>query len=336
MKFVLFKKSLETDPAPIYLFDGEEEYFKERGEEMLKEKFLQEPSLNFSVFHGETMKGSQLTALLAAVQSIPFMSEKRIVKVTDFYPTEADYERYLKEYFEHPQPDTILLIVNSTAAKGKSFDLRKGANVTWVDCSKADEDTVLRWIYTQFKRAGISIDTDSCERIMRYCLSDMTRIRGETEKLIAFAAKSKRIEPCDVDNVVYRDADYKIYEMSNALELRNFTKFLTVQAELLSKGFDETAILNALCSYYRGMYEILVLRKSDVETAKVLGMKEYGVKVNRRQAESLGIKRVEELYFRIFEAMNRIKSGEWSAAAALNAVNTQLFFGSSANNVESV
>ena len=100
MKFVLFKKSLETDPAPIYLFDGEEEYFKERGEEMLKEKFLQEPSLNFSVFHGETMKGSQLTALLAAVQSIPFMSEKRIVKVTDFYPTEADYERYLKEYFE--------------------------------------------------------------------------------------------------------------------------------------------------------------------------------------------------------------------------------------------
>ena len=38
MKFVLFKKSLETDPAPIYLFDGEEEYFKERGEEMLKEK----------------------------------------------------------------------------------------------------------------------------------------------------------------------------------------------------------------------------------------------------------------------------------------------------------
>ena len=43
MKFVLFKNSLKEGAAPIYLFDGEEEYFKERGEEMLKERFLGEP-----------------------------------------------------------------------------------------------------------------------------------------------------------------------------------------------------------------------------------------------------------------------------------------------------
>ena len=58
MKFVLFKKSLEEGAQPIYLFDGEEEYFKERGEAMLKEKFLGEPSLNYTVFQGESLKGS--------------------------------------------------------------------------------------------------------------------------------------------------------------------------------------------------------------------------------------------------------------------------------------
>ena len=55
MKFVLFKKSLEGGASPIYLFDGEEEYFKKRGEEMLRERFLGEPSLNYSVFHGESL-----------------------------------------------------------------------------------------------------------------------------------------------------------------------------------------------------------------------------------------------------------------------------------------
>lgn len=40
MKFVMFKKSLEEGVSPIYLFDGEEEYFKERGEDMLKERYL--------------------------------------------------------------------------------------------------------------------------------------------------------------------------------------------------------------------------------------------------------------------------------------------------------
>ena len=38
MKFVLFRKSLEEGAAPIYLFDGEEVYFKERGEQMLNAK----------------------------------------------------------------------------------------------------------------------------------------------------------------------------------------------------------------------------------------------------------------------------------------------------------
>ena len=194
MKFVLFKKSLEGGASPIYLFDGEEEYFKKRGEEMLRERFLGEPSLNYSVFHGENLKGAALTALVTAAESFPFMSEKRIVKVTDLYPTEKDYESYLKSYFEHPAESTILLIVNSAPPKGKAFDLKKAPNVTRVDCSKADEETVLRWIYAQFRRAGIGADTECCERIMQYCLGDMSRIAGETEKLLAYGAKSKKIK----------------------------------------------------------------------------------------------------------------------------------------------
>ena len=332
MKFVLFKKSLEEGAAPVYLFDGEEEYFKERGEEMLKAKFLQEPSLNYTVMQGDSLKGTQMTGLLAAVQCVPFMSEKRIVKVTDFFPSEKDYTTYLKPYLENPQRDTILLIVNSAAPKGKTADLRKAPNVTWVDCSRADEDTVLRWIYTQFKRNGISADTDCCERIMRYCLFDMSRISGETQKLIAYASDTKKITPADVDAVVYRDTEYKTYEMSNALGLKNYGKFMAVQSELLAKGMDETAVLNALCSYFRGMFEISLLQKSDAETAKVLGMKEYGVKMSRRQAETMGQRRVEECFRSINNALNRMKAGEISAAAALQTVNLQLFFGGNANN----
>lgn len=57
MKFIMFKGSLEEGVAPIYLFDGEEEYFKRRGEEMLKQKYLTEPSLNYSIFDGAELKG---------------------------------------------------------------------------------------------------------------------------------------------------------------------------------------------------------------------------------------------------------------------------------------
>ena len=330
MKFVLFKNSLKEGAAPIYLFDGEEEYFKERGEEMLKERFLGEPSLNYSAFHGETLKGAALTSLVAAAQSFPFMSEKRIVRVTDFYPTEKEYETYLKGYFENPSADTILLIVNSSRPKGK-FDLKKMPNVTYVDCGKADEETVLRWIYTQFRRAGVRADTDCCERVMHYCLGDMSRIAGETEKLIAYAGQGGAVSPEDVDAVVYKDAEYKTYEMTGAFGAGNYAKFLSVQRELMEKGADEGAVLNALCAYLRNLLEILLLKKSDAETARALGMNEYAVKMSRRQANAVGAARVRVCWEYVYAAISGVRSGELTAPAALLKVNAQLFYGEDAN-----
>lgn len=330
MKFVLFKNSLKEGAAPIYLFDGEEEYFKERGEEMLKERFLGEPSLNYSAFHGETLKGAALTSLVAAAQSFPFMSEKRIVKVTDFYPTEKEYETYLKGYFENPSADTVLLIVNSSRPKGK-FDLKKMPNVTYVDCGKADEETVLRWIYTQFRRAGVRADTDCCERVMHYCLGDMSRIAGETEKLIAYAGQGGAVSPEDVDAVVYKDAEYKTYEMTGAFGAGNYAKFLSVQRELMEKGADEGAVLNALCAYLRSLLEILLLKKSDAETARALGMNEYAVKMSRRQANAVGAARVRVCWEYVYAAISGVRSGELTAPAALLKVNAQLFYGEDAN-----
>ena len=330
MKFVLFKNSLKEGAAPIYLFDGEEEYFKERGEEMLKERFLGEPSLNYSAFHGETLKGAALTSLVAAAQSFPFMSEKRIVKVTDFYPTEKEYETYLKGYFENPSADTVLLIVNSSRPKGK-FDLKKMPNVTYVDCGKADEETVLRWIYTQFRRAGVRADTDCCERVMHYCLGDMSRIAGETEKLIAYAGQGGAVSPEDVDAVVYKDAEYKTYEMTGAFGAGNYAKFLSVQRELMEKGADEGAVLNALCAYLRNLLEILLLKKSDAETARTLGMNEYAVKMSRRQANAVGAARGRACWEYGYAAISGVRSGELTAPAALLKVNAQLFYGEDAN-----
>lgn len=331
MKFVLFKKSLEEGAAPIYLFDGGEEYFKERGEEMLKENFLGEPSLNYTSFHGENLRGSALVDLISAAESFPFMSDKRIVKVTDLYPTEKEYENYLKKYFENPLPSTILLIVISSTAKGKGFDLKKAPNVTWVDCSKAEEETVLRWIFTQFKRAGISADTECCERIMHYCLADMSRIAGETEKLLSYAAESKKITSDEVDEIVYRDTDYKIYEMTNAVGMKNYNKYLSVMNELLEKGVDHMAVLNSLCSYFRNMFEILLLNKSDAETAKILGMKEYAVKMSRRQADGLGANRVRECFLKINQAINGVKNGLLSPEGAVLKIDAQMFFSERSN-----
>ncbi len=332
MKFVLFKKSLEEGAAPIYLFEGEEEYFKARGEEMLRAKFIAEPALDAAAYDGAELKGGALRSLVSAAQSFPFVSEKRLVKVTGLYPSEREYAAYLKDYFEDPQPSTILLIVNSASSKGRGFDLKKAPNVTFVDCGRADEETVLRWIFTRFRRERVAADTEVCERVMRYCLGDMSRVAGETEKLIAYAGKGGRLIGEDVDEIVYRDTDYKMYEMTEAVALGNYTKYASVMAELRAKGADEMNLLNALCSYFRTLFDVSVLRQSDAAAASSLGMKEYAVKMSRRRASAFAPVRLKKCFLSLNAAVNAVKQGRLTPEGALLRANSDIFFALRPNN----
>ena len=86
MKYVDFKKFTDENGAqPIYLFEGEEVYFREKGEAMLKTRYLQEPTLDYASFDGGTLKGDKLKTLVDAVNCFPFISDKRIFNTSVFY-----------------------------------------------------------------------------------------------------------------------------------------------------------------------------------------------------------------------------------------------------------
>ena len=103
MKYVDFKKFTDENGAqPIYLLEGEEVYFLERGEILIKSRFVRDTALDFVSYDGASLKGGKIADLVSAVNAFPFLSQKRMVKVTDFYPTEEEYQTYLKGLFENP------------------------------------------------------------------------------------------------------------------------------------------------------------------------------------------------------------------------------------------
>ena len=71
MKYVDFKKFTDENGAlPIYLFEGEETYFRERGAALLLDRFLKEPTLDYTAFDGAALKGDKLKALADAANFI--------------------------------------------------------------------------------------------------------------------------------------------------------------------------------------------------------------------------------------------------------------------------
>lgn len=330
MKYIDFKKYTDENGAqPIYLFEGEEVYFREKGEALLKARFLQEPTLDYASFDGGSLKGDKIKSLIDAVNCFPFVSEKRVVRVNEFYPTDKDFDFYLKDLFANPPRDSILLIVNGGKGKAGTAALAKKSNVTYVDCARSDEETIKKWIYGTCKRAGVYADGVTCGKLATYCVFDMARIAQETEKLLGYcsAVGMQRLTDELVDELVYPDAEYKIYELANALARKNYSTYMRVIKDLSTRGFNETSLLSSLASYFKGLYETSLCKGSDQEVAAALGIKEYAARKNREQAAKFGRDALLELYNATYGAISSIKCGELTPASALKAVTARLFFG---------
>ena len=330
MKYVDFKKFTDENGAQsIYLFEGEEGYFRERGETLLKARFLQEQTLDYISFDGVSLKGDKILEIVEALNAFPFMSERRIVRVSEFYPTEKEYETYLKKTFENPPTSGMLLIVNGAKPKMGGATLSKKPNVTHIDCGKADEETIKKWIYLTCKKEGVYADGVTCGKLALYCNLDMARIAKETEKLLSYceAEKIQRLSDELVDSLVYPDAEYKLYELTNALARKNYGAFMKILNELAVKGYNELSLLSSLASYFKGLYEVLNMKGSDGEIANALGIKEYAVKKNREQAVKFQKGELLRVYNGVYQAISDVKCGVMTPQSALKTVTARLFFG---------
>jgi DNA polymerase III delta subunit len=323
MKFTELKNDIAQGAQKIYLIDGDDAYFRSKAEEQIKVAFLTMPELNYTSFDGTMYKGANLTEITSALAAFPFMAEKRIIKISEFYPTEGDYDKYIKAAFENCPDTTIVIIVNSLGKKGVDFKRKKF--VTYVDCNRADEETVTKWAYITLKRAGVAATIDACQKIAAYCLCNMARVSVEVEKFIQLK-KQGTIDVNDVDELVYKDADYRVYEMTGAIAKKNMNAFTSICLDLIEKSYDENAILAALLSYFKNLLIISTANSSDAALADMLKMKEYGVKKSREQANVFGKDRLTYYVNSLYDLSAKLKSGRLTAQGALYVAMGDVFF----------
>lgn len=329
MKYVDFRKFTDENGAqPIYLFEGEEIYFREKGEALLRSRYVQEPLLDYVSFDGNSLKGDKISALISAVNSFPFISQKRFVKVTEFYPAEKDFEQYLRPIFESPASSTILFISNTAKEKAGGVSLSKCKNVVYVDCGKSDEETIKKWIYLTMKKAGVVADGMTCDLIAAYCNYDMARISMETEKLLlcAESAGVTRLTDEIVRENVHPETEYKIFELTNAVSRNNYSEFIRILQDLTMKTTDIIPVLSMIASYFKTLYEVRIMKGSSAAIAAELGMKEFVVRKNKDQALKFSPQTLLNCYESVYGAIAAMKCGELTPQAAVKTVTAKIFF----------
>lgn len=327
MKFTQLTKSLQQAVAPAYLIEGEEAYFRDAAVKAITEAVnISQPLLNNVRYEGESLKGDRLLSFRDELFTLPFFDEKRIVRVYGFFPAEKEFESVLAPYLENPCETTVLLIVNE-GKKANAAELKKKKNLTFVDCAREDEETLSRWLFSLMRRMGLVPDADACALMVRFCARDASRMKAETEKLLSLLGEGERVTGAHIEEYVTKDAEYKIYEMTQAASRGNFAKFQEIANDLMKKGFDEHALLSSLTSHFETLAAVSNMKGSDEEIAKALSQNAYAVKKNREAARRLGKERVKELYEGLYGLSSGAKSGKFQKQGALFLATAKIFFG---------
>ena len=151
MKFTDLKKSLDDGESfSVYLIEGEDAYFRNSAVKSIKDKFIEAPEINFVSFDGETLDVSEFTASLSA---LPFMSKKRMTAVREFYPKADGIKGEFKDFLSAPPAESLLVVVNEKPCES----LKKYPSVCVIDCQKADEVTLARWIIAYLKKRNVEL-----------------------------------------------------------------------------------------------------------------------------------------------------------------------------------
>ena len=302
LKYTEFKNQLEDGKVfSVYLFEGEDAFSRERGMSLIKNKCVSEPALNYVCLESDCTPSELVTSL----EGYPFMSQKRMTLIREFYPKQDFFKGGLKDYLENPSLDSVFVILNEKPCDA----LKKYDSVLVVDCSKADTSLLVRWIKGECQRAGVQIDGQTATTIAEYCLSDMTRIQTETNKLISYVGESGVITLHDVEEMVVRDVEYKMYEMTDYIAKKQFDKAFSVVKEMLTRGETPHGIITYTYSYFRRLLHSAISDMPCADMAKAFGVKEFAIKKSKEQSAKFKKRALKRAVDALTEADFKIKSG---------------------------
>lgn len=283
MRFEDLKSSLKTGSKPAYMLVGVDEFLLSSSYGLIvKYANIEIPDLNIIKFSEGVI---DCVDVVRALNTLPIFSDKKLVYLDLRMAKKSDIKnvKALNEYLSIPNMSSILII--NLGANDEDFGVDKNA-IELVDCNRLDEKIVKAKILATMRSFNKAITESAVAKLIEYCLCDLSKIIVECEKLVAYVGDRATVEEKDVDEIVTRSIEYQVFELTDALAKKNSTKVFEILKDMESKK-DEYKMLPALIfSHFRRLFHVAINQGlSNGEIAKMLGVKEYAVKMSASQSK---------------------------------------------------
>lgn len=329
MNYREFAQSIKQQTVHgVYLFEGVEENIKNSALMALRKAILPEgmEELNEAV-----MENPSTDALIAAVETLPFLAEKRLVVVRDHAALigRGEGDERLCAYLSQ-MPDTTVLIFfvrgKADARKKLAAAIKKAGQVVCFD--RLEEGELNRWIVQTFAALGKQCALPTASLLAFTVGNDTGLLRTEIEKLAAHAGEAESVTDEDVRALATRSIECTVFEMVDAVVAGQQGRAFRLMRDMLTAGQDRLGILAMLLRQYRLLQHVKIMqyeKKSSQEITQNLGVKSFAANRYIQQARGYTGGQVRRAVDVCLNTEYRIKTGQLNQEGALEKAMLEIF-----------
>ncbi len=296
---------------PVYLFFGEEEFLIQEAVDLIVNTVVDPGARDFN-YNSVYCRDTPASEVVALCQTLPFMSEKRLVVARDLDAFKAGDVEELAAYLNDPSPSTCLVLISN---QGK---YEKKAVITAVEKHGAVtrffpllDREILSWIEGWARARGLTIQRDGVHYLWQTSGNDLQKIGSELEKIAIYIKDRKAISFEDVKAAVGDFREYTSFDLAAAIGAKNREKAFLILNRLIQEGEAPVGLLGSIAWNFRRL-----LRAKSMEAAgsgyeeikKKLGIIFHQSALFKEQMQRYNIGELEQAFEVMLSADRALKS----------------------------
>lgn len=316
-----FEKHLEEADhqhlADVYAIISKDEFLRKSATDKLIQVLLK-PQNNaefaLKVFDAEKFSFEDLFQELS---SYPFFSEKRVLLLQNGESLSKNEMSRLEDYFTKPNRTVCLILSASAFIKTTNFykKLEKEGIILDIVEEKSweKEKTAKEWILGKIFKEKKKIHPEALNLIQKQVGNDFATLNQEIDKLICYVGERNEIQIKDVSVLTTNVHTETIWQLSDAIFLRNPLKALSITKSILDEGTPFLVFLRQVRGQIQTGFQIATILSTGGggdEIVKIYPyMKGRILESHIHSATSYGLVRFKKAMLKIDEIEAQAKNG---------------------------
>lgn len=316
----------------VYLFYGDEIYLIDFCIEKIKDKYIS-PSLETLNYINMDGKETMVSDIVNASETLPFMSEKKIVIVNDppWFKASGKSEDLdeLINYIKRPSASTSLIIIirSETVDKRKKMvkEIKKKDGL--IEFSKIKGQDINKWVEKHFRKEKKIISNKELNYFVEmtgYLDSNSNKtlydVENEIEKVCNYLGERNTVEVADIENVLIKSLHSNIFALVDSIGEMNYAKGISLFNEMTLNNEPHQLIIHMITRQFRLLLMAKLLHQKGYSIGNIAKKMAVPSFVGRKlinQSNNFSVEELKEGLNQCLVTDKNIKTGKMDSGVAI-------------------